>query len=424
MDGKAVENDPRDMLVKVIDLAPGAGSVVMDNASRSICIKEADMTWKRSCLVGSMTPIFNIETIQEALRSDGFQVEVCPWFGLTVILKFTNVEEKMRCWRARSKLLRTWLDKCELLEGFEGKKRLKIWVLLQDVPLSVWNFNFLIGLTSRWGKVVEVDEGTRNLRRFDVARILVQTNRESSIPDRVAILVDGKVFQIKVSTAVFEEEQLFIDDVFPANNQSFSDGDALDSEFEYDGCSNEVVVPEGRSKPEPEKVAFDDQGCGSRDSFLASHTDSRVNNGVLEPNGPNLFEVNVVLQEVHMGILEEATGQNLGPQDLSGERKSFGLNLRAGFDKFNWWVAQSKRKSKAKKIPRSTSHSKKRSVVLDSSSGREPLAISQEQRFGTESRSPSEEAYKTLEMGTRVGIQFAVPRSRVVEKLVELDDNL
>ncbi|KAK8523153.1 hypothetical protein V6N12_047683 [Hibiscus sabdariffa] len=201
-----------------------------------------------------------------------------------------------------------------------------------------------------------------------------------------------------------------------------SDGDALDSEFEYDGCSNEVVVPEGRSKPEPEKVAFDDQGCGSRDSFLASHTDSRVNNGVLEPN--DSISHRSRLQEVHMGILEEATGQNLGPQDLSGERKSFGLNLRAGFDKFNWWVAQSKRKSKAKKIPRSTSHSKKRSVVLDSSSGREPLAISQEQRFGTESRSPSEEAYKTLEMGTRVGIQFAVPRSRVVEKLVELDDNL
>ncbi|KAK8547967.1 hypothetical protein V6N13_123390 [Hibiscus sabdariffa] len=345
MDGKAGENDPRDMLVKVIDLAPGAGSVVMDNALR-------------------------------------------------------------------------------------------------------------------WGKVVEVDEGTRNLRRFDVARILVQTNHESSIPDRVVILVDGKVFQIKVSTMVFEEEQLFIDDVFPANNQSYSDGDALDSEFEYDGCSNDVVVPEGRSKPVPEKVDFDDQGCGSRDSFLASHVDSRVNKGVLEPNGPNLFDVNVVsggstelgnnsglankvgpvsnalldlsdsishrsrLQEVHVGILEVATGQNLGSQDLSGERKSYGLNLRVGFDKFNWWVAQSKRKSKAKKIPRSTSHVKKQCVMLDSSSGREPLAICQEQSFGLESRSPSEEAYKTLKMGTRVGVQFAVPRSRVVEKLVELDENL
>ncbi|KAK8498709.1 hypothetical protein V6N12_041783 [Hibiscus sabdariffa] len=340
MDGKAGENDPRDMLVKVIDLAPGAGSVVMDNALRSICIKEAEMTWKRSCLVGSMKPVFNVETIQEALRSDGFQVE------------------------------------------------------------------------------------------------------------------------IKVSTMVFEEEQLFIDDVFPANNQSYSDGDALDSEFEYDGCSNDVVVPEGRSKPVPEKVDFDDQGCGSRDSFLASHVDSRVNKGVLEPNGPNLFDVNVVsggstelgnnsglankvgpvsnalldlsdsishrsrLQEVHVGILEVATGQNLGSQDLSGERKSYGLNLRVGFDKFNWWVAQSKRKSKAKKIPRSTSHVKKQCVMLDSSSGREPLAICQEQSFGLESRSPSEEAYKTLKMGTRVGVQFAVPRSRVVEKLVELDENL
>ncbi|KAK8626271.1 hypothetical protein V6N13_133922 [Hibiscus sabdariffa] len=300
MDGKAVGNGPRDMLVKVIDLAPGVGSVVMDNASR-------------------------------------------------------------------------------------------------------------------WGKVVEVDEGTRNLRRFDVARILVQTNRESSIPDRVVILVDGKVFQIKVSTAVFEEEQLFIDHVFPANNQLFSDGDALDSEFEYDGCSNEVVVPEGRSKPEPEKVAFDDQGCGLRDSFFMSGESTELGNNSRLGNkvGPvsnalldlsDSISHRSRLQEVHVGILEEATGQNLGPQDLSGERKSSELNLRAGFDKFNWWVAQSKRKSKAKKIPRSTSHSKKRCVVLDSSSGREPLAISQEQRFGPKSRSPSVEAYKTLEMGTRVGV--------------------
>ncbi|KAK9006183.1 hypothetical protein V6N11_035228 [Hibiscus sabdariffa] len=194
-----------------------------------------------------------------------------------------------------------------------------------------------------------------------------------------------------------------------------SDGDALDSEFEYDGCSNEVVVPEGRSKPEPEKVAFDDQGCGLRDSFFMSGESTELGNNSRLGNkvGPvsnalldlsDSISHRSRLQEVHVGILEEATGQNLGPQDLSGERKSSELNLRAGFDKFNWWVAQSKRKSKAKKIPRSTSHSKKRCVVLDSSSGREPLAISQEQRFGPKSRSPSVEAYKTLEMGTRVGV--------------------
>ncbi|KAK8655668.1 hypothetical protein V6N13_108240 [Hibiscus sabdariffa] len=191
-------------------------------------------------------------------------------------------------------------------------------------------------------------------------------NRESSIPNRVAIIVDGKVFQIKVSTTVFEEEQLFIDDVFPAIN-----GLVVVTLSNMSLSMTVVVIRMLFLMVGPSKILL-----------RLPSTIKGVALGKAFQQATWTLESIMRLQEVHVGLLDEVTGRTLGSRDCSGENKSFGLNMRASLDKFNWWVAQSKRKSKAKRIPMSTSYSKKRCVVLDSSGEREPMALSQEQRMG------------------------------------------
>ncbi|KAL4308915.1 hypothetical protein GQ457_01G015960 [Hibiscus cannabinus] len=93
-------------------------------------------------------------------------------------------------------LLQTWFDDLELLEGYEGKRRVKVWLKLEDVPLQVWDKKFFTELVNRW---------------FDFARVLVFVRRVSVIPDSIAILVNGVCHKIRIKTEDFKEDRVFID---------------------------------------------------------------------------------------------------------------------------------------------------------------------------------------------------------------------
>ncbi|KAL4368023.1 hypothetical protein GQ457_05G030600 [Hibiscus cannabinus] len=193
--------------------------VINEMSSCLISIPKEEMKWKERCLVGEIKAMYNIEVVQMGLNSYGFDITVCPWFGNLVILRCQSESDKERCWRMRDELLSLWFDNLELLAGFEGKRKVKIWVKLIDVPLIIWNKRFFEELGSRWGDVLKVDEETVNLKRFDVARILMQVQKVSFIPDSVSIVVNGSVNLIKVSTEEVEEDRIFIDGERPGGQE-------------------------------------------------------------------------------------------------------------------------------------------------------------------------------------------------------------
>ncbi|GMJ03208.1 hypothetical protein HRI_003990000 [Hibiscus trionum] len=92
----------------------------VEEGQQFITIQKKEMAWIKNCMVGRIKTMYNAEIVQEALRSDGFQVTVCPWFGLLVILRAPDAETKNEVWALRGELLRTWFDKLELLVGYEG----------------------------------------------------------------------------------------------------------------------------------------------------------------------------------------------------------------------------------------------------------------------------------------------------------------
>ncbi|KAL4279661.1 hypothetical protein GQ457_03G013330 [Hibiscus cannabinus] len=185
---------------------------------------KVEMEWCRYCLVGCIKPMYNVDLVKEALMSDGLKTEVCPWYEQTVVLKFTNNIDRNRCWRERGELLRLWFQELEFLEGFESKKKVKTWVNLHDVPLCAWNINFLHEVVSRWGGLIKTDDDTENHRRFDVARFLIHTRRTTIIPERIALVLNGAVYHVKVTMELFEAEQPFIDEGTPTN-QHWEEGD-------------------------------------------------------------------------------------------------------------------------------------------------------------------------------------------------------
>ncbi|KAK9003368.1 hypothetical protein V6N11_060932 [Hibiscus sabdariffa] len=124
-----------------------------------------EMDWLNLCLVGQIKGMYNPDLVQQALLSD----------------------------------------------GVDCHKKLKVWVHLHGVPLSVWHDNFFSHVSSKWGVVLKIDEETSGKSRFDVAKILLSVSSVPDIPMSLPILVNQKEFQIRVSTVPYEEEACWID---------------------------------------------------------------------------------------------------------------------------------------------------------------------------------------------------------------------
>ncbi|KAK8993933.1 hypothetical protein V6N11_008145 [Hibiscus sabdariffa] len=210
------------------------------------------------------------------------------------------------------------------------------------------------------------------------ARVEVQASRNDNPVDTVVSIVD--LVNIKVSTASFEEEQQFIDDVLPVNHRV--DGANVDSEFEAGVESNcdEDAISEDPFMHETLKKGVGVPALGIHDTNDDCFMDPSLINVANGLNGSNLYDVNVIsggssfvggtagpgdsvgpvpsepldqsdslshcsrLHEVHVGTLNEE-----GPPDSFGRctsvepkfeamaksRRGGSVKLRAGIDKFN-----------------------------------------------------------------------------------------
>ncbi|GMJ08041.1 hypothetical protein HRI_004473300 [Hibiscus trionum] len=198
-----------------------------------IKVRNIYQSWKNNALVGLIKEAYNPALIQDVLRSEGMSAIVCPWYGRLVIIRFSTREDKERCWLRRKNFMESWFNELEHLEGFDGKRRIKVWVILKDVPLQVWSQSFFTGLGGRWGQVLELDEETKEMSRFDEARMVVAVKKLSVIPNEVRINVNGVISKILIETKEYEEDFQFLDGGRPVNGDGYAYEEPMtDSEIE------------------------------------------------------------------------------------------------------------------------------------------------------------------------------------------------
>ncbi|KAE8686634.1 hypothetical protein F3Y22_tig00111053pilonHSYRG00090 [Hibiscus syriacus] len=127
------------------------------------------------------------------------------------------------CWSNREDWVSRWFDELELLEGYENKVKIKVWILFTGVPLTVWSEKCFMELGSLWGKVLMIEKDTCNRTRFDIAKILLEVQFASDIPEKVSIVCNGRLYSIKILTKVQEEIRIFIDGSMPNGGAWCSD---------------------------------------------------------------------------------------------------------------------------------------------------------------------------------------------------------
>ncbi|XP_038999272.1 uncharacterized protein LOC120124752 [Hibiscus syriacus] len=198
-----VQHSLSSRLDKVIHLMIDEGKYIRQESTNgeentTICIKEKEVSWRKSCLVGKIKNMFNEDIIQAAFCAEGYDVKVSICHDLLVVIQFQHEVVRQECWFNREERLHRWFDELELLEGYENKVKIKVWIHLFDVPLAVWSKDFFMDLGSRWGKVMRIDEDTCDRRRFDVAKILMEVQYVSDVPERAFIVFNGRVSPIKL----------------------------------------------------------------------------------------------------------------------------------------------------------------------------------------------------------------------------------
>ncbi|KAL4361216.1 hypothetical protein GQ457_04G028760 [Hibiscus cannabinus] len=414
--------------------------------SKCIPVPKSNMEWRKLCLVGNIKKMYNVELVQEALRSDGFQVSVCPWHDLLVIVRFQNIDERNRCWANRKELIDIWFEELELLEGFEGKRKVKAWVKLFDVPLGIWSSEFFNNLGNRWGEVLKVDEETDLLLRFDYAKLLIQVQKISSIPDRISIVVNGVTHQIKVTTEFFEEERIFIDGEEPVRWC----GDVDDSASDSAPALNVQAAASKSTEAFPMQQRYDEVGefqglvlhdvpinCMGSSELGLSNGSSNDYGPVLGtkeivadlvPKGIKLLKIPVKVIESNFQVEENdnlVLGENSVPVPMEASqilpKKGRKTQRAVGCDRVQRAAPQLPGRAKiSKKFRRSKSCDSRLGSEMKGIVGKSAMVLfsSSHSNQNKESR---EEAVKVLEFGKSHGIEFDAPDEVLISRIVNLE---
>ncbi|KAL4379875.1 hypothetical protein GQ457_02G034280 [Hibiscus cannabinus] len=229
-----------------------------------LSIPSSAQLWLNDCLVGEIKGMYDVDFVQQALRSDGFNVKVCCWSGFYAIIHFLEEEQKQIFWDLRSSLLHSWFSDIDTLENFRSLKKLKLWAHIERLPLSACQVPIITDIAGKWGEVIKVDEETVNRGRLDHARVLVGVSDLSDIPPVVSLNINGSYVLIKVLTIAFEDDRRWIDqDSTGVSDEClescrFEDYNHALKEVDYSHALKEVAADSSSDAYVPkENVGFD-----------------------------------------------------------------------------------------------------------------------------------------------------------------------
>jgi hypothetical protein len=148
--------------------------------------------------VGFLAEAFEVQTIQHNFLMDGYHsLKVILLGHRKVLLTSTAVGEVEELvgsvwWWS------TWFDRFELWSPESVSSQRYTWLRCYGVPLHAWGEALFRTIGFKFGTFVDTDQPTKLLRRGDVARISITTEKLQLIDSSVSITVMGRKFVIRV----------------------------------------------------------------------------------------------------------------------------------------------------------------------------------------------------------------------------------
>ncbi|GJV25453.1 RNA-directed DNA polymerase, eukaryota [Tanacetum coccineum] len=192
---------------------------------------------------------------QVIFHNEGFHnTRIVYLGGLWVLVELNSSKSKLKFMKHVG--VASWFSHlCNAQSDFVAKERIA-WVDIEGVPLNAWSRLTFQKIASKWGEMVDLEEGNDDL--FARKRICVKTNHVENILESFKLVVKGKVFwarakELFVWSPSFKE--------VPTNDACSDDGSVKVNE-EVNGFNN------GDEESDNEAVSDtyfgdngEDQGC-------------------------------------------------------------------------------------------------------------------------------------------------------------------
>ncbi|XVF46754.1 hypothetical protein PTKIN_Ptkin03bG0053800 [Pterospermum kingtungense] len=237
---------------------PSSPKIKRWNVRDNITFKEALMT---SVVKEGKKPCANLAYEDNAVVNEqSFKVAVSHVGGISVCITFEHQRFRDIFYDKFKSIDDLPIFEIMKWNGNHFQKLILVWVVVEDVPVHLWNVRFFKQLGNAWGEFIKTDECTAKKERLDHARMLIKVDNLLRVPSIATVVVKGE--KCKISVAL--EDEIGLDN----GDNTTATGDGLPE-------SSYLAKPLGKSNShELERICFDEVYCmGSDRNSSQTHSD-------------------------------------------------------------------------------------------------------------------------------------------------------
>jgi hypothetical protein len=150
-------------------------------------------------VVGKLAREKDVKRIQSILMMEGYKSISVTHLGSNMVVLRSPVEGDVdRLLRSKNECLEYFFSELRPWAPNIVSAHRETWIQVFGIPLHIWGEDFFKQVGSKLGVFLDYDEETASMRRFDVARIWIQTDICAAIDSVIKVDVEGMVFNVRV----------------------------------------------------------------------------------------------------------------------------------------------------------------------------------------------------------------------------------
>ncbi|GJR17111.1 RNA-directed DNA polymerase, eukaryota [Tanacetum coccineum] len=156
------------------------------------CIKEFDFGMS---LMGRAKDVSAIPNLPCIISKEGFQnVKLSYLGGMWVLFEFDSLTTKEK-FLNHSGIGSWFTELIQATSSFENDERI-VWISIEGLPIKAWTPNTFRKIASLWGEYVEWEDD--DLKSLSCKHLCLKTNMKVIINERQKVIIQGKVYWIRV----------------------------------------------------------------------------------------------------------------------------------------------------------------------------------------------------------------------------------
>ncbi|GJS28367.1 RNA-directed DNA polymerase, eukaryota [Tanacetum coccineum] len=156
------------------------------------CIKEFDFGMS---LMGRAKDVSAIPNLPCIISKEGFQnVKLSYLGGMWVLFEFDSLTAKEK-FLNHSGIGSWFTELIQATSSFENDERI-VWISIEGLPIKAWTPNTFRKIASLWGEYVEWEDD--DLKSLSCKHLCLKTNMKVIINERQKVIIQGKVYWIRV----------------------------------------------------------------------------------------------------------------------------------------------------------------------------------------------------------------------------------